>query len=311
MATTRRQVLAAAASAPLALAGSAVPASAHVKPEERKSSPNAPFKLAVAAYSYRDFLPERRNPNPKMTLFDFIEVCAGLGTDGVELTEYYFERPITRDQVLRLKRHAHLWGQSITGTPIGNSFTAPAGDERDKQIAAYKDWLDLSADLGSPAVRTFAGGAPKGVSESDARKNVIETLNLVAEHAAKRGVFIAMENHGGVVAKPEGLLEIVKAVDSPWVGINLDTGNFRTDDPYRDLALCAPYAVTVQYKVEMFPAGGGAQPADFARILKILRAANYRGFVTLEYEAKEDPMVAVPRHVKEMRRAMLAEVQGA
>lgn len=277
------------------------PAAATVDPAERRTSAHAPFKLAVAAYSYRQYL---QGAKKNMTLFDFIRTCAELGTDGVELTEYYFEKPITPEYVMRLKRAAHLWGQSITGTPIGNSFTLPAGPERDRQIENYVKWLDLSADLGSPAIRTFAGTAPKGVSEPDARKNVVECLNIVAEHAAKRGVFIGMENHGGVVATPEGLLEIVQAVKSPWVGINLDTGNFRTEDPYADLARCAPYAVTVQYKVEMFPKGQGAQPADFARLLKLLRTAGYRGFVTLEYEAKEDPMVAVPRHVAEMRRLM-------
>jgi sugar phosphate isomerase/epimerase len=95
-------------------------------------------------------------------------------------------------------------------------------------------------------------------------------------------------------------------VKSPWLGVNLDTGNFRTEDPYADLARCAPYAVSVQYKVSMSPRGKGKQPADFARVLGILRAANYRGFVTLEYEEAEDPVAAVPRHVREMRRVMTA-----
>lgn len=298
MSLTRRQLLATAAgaAAPLAL-----PAAAAIDPRSRKATPGAPFKLAVAAYSYRQFL---QGAGKSMSLFDFIQRCAEMGTDGVELTEYYFEKPITHEYLMALKRTAHLWGQTITGTPIGNTFTHPAGPERDRQVEIYKRWIDVSADLGSPAIRTFAGTAPKGVSEKDARRNVVETLAIVAEHAAKRGIFIAVENHGGVVATADGLLEIVKATDSPWVGINLDTGNFRTEDPYGDLARCAPYAVTVQYKVEMFPKGAPAQPADFPRIVKILREAGYRGFVTLEYEAKEDPNVAIPRHVAEMRRVL-------
>jgi sugar phosphate isomerase/epimerase len=300
----RRMLLAAAGAAPLgtlALAGTARPAAAHVDPNERKSPSRAPFRLGVAAYSYRKYL---QGAAKNMTLFDFIRACAEMGTDGVELTEYYFEKPVTPEYVMRLKRTAHLWGQTITGTPIGNTFTHPAGPERDRQIEVYKKWLDVSADLGSPAVRTFAGTAPKGVSESDARRNVVECLNIVCEHAAKRGVFVALENHGGVVATADGLLEIVKAVQSPWLGINLDSGNFHTEDPYGDLARCAPYAVSVQYKVEMRPKGKPVEPADFPRLLRILREANYRGFVTLEYEAKEEPNVAVPRYVAEMRKAM-------
>ena len=297
---SRRQLLTSAgalAASPL----TAFPAAAAMDPAARRTTEGAPFKLAVAAYSYRQFL---QGAQKNMTLFDFIERCAQMGTDGVELTEYYFEKPVTPEYVMGLKRHAHLWGQTITGTPIGNSFTAPAGPERDRQVATYKAWLDISADLGSPAVRTFAGSAPRGVSESDARRNVIETLEIVAEHAARRGVFIAVENHGGVVATADALLEIVKATKSPWVGINLDSGNFRTEDPYGDLVKCAPYAVSVQYKVEMFPKGGPAEPADFPRLVRTLRETGYRGFVTLEYEAKEDPMVAVPRYVADMRRVI-------
>jgi len=274
-----------------------------VDPAERRSTPGAPFKLGIAAYSYRQFL---QGANKSMTLFDFIQKCAELGTDGVELTEYYFEKPLTHEYLMKLKRTAHLWGQDITGTPIGNVFTHPAGPDRDKQVETYKKWVDVSADLGSPAIRTFAGNAPKGVAESDARRNVIETLEIVCDYAARLGVFVALENHGGVVATADGLLEIVKGVKSPWLGINLDSGNFRTEDPYGDLARCAPYAVTVQYKVEMFPKGRPAEPADFPRLLKILKETGYRGYVVLEYEAKEDPLVAIPRIVREMRKAMAA-----
>jgi sugar phosphate isomerase/epimerase len=86
--------------------------------------------------------------------------------------------------------------------------------------------------------------------------------------------------------------------------VNLDTGNFRTVDPYGDLARCAPYAVTVQFKVDMFPKGQPKEDADLPRIVKILRAAGYRGFITLEYEASEDPTTAVPRHVAAMKQAL-------
>jgi sugar phosphate isomerase/epimerase len=301
--TDRRRFLSGAA-APLGaalLGGAAAPAAAHVDPAERKTTPGAPFKLAVAAYSYRQFL---QGPQKNMTLFDFIRKCAELGTDGVELTEYYFEKPVTQEYLLRLKRAAHLWGQSITGTPIGNVFTHPAGPARDQQVETYKKWVDVSALLGSPAIRTFAGSTPRGVAESEARRNVVETLEVVCDYAGSKGVFVGLENHGGVVATADGLLEIVKAVRSPWLGVNLDSGNFHTEDPYADLARCAPYAITVQYKVEMSRKGEPAQPADFPRIVKILREADYRGFITLEYEAKEDPMVAIPRHVAEMRKVM-------
>ncbi|MFN3650708.1 MAG: sugar phosphate isomerase/epimerase family protein [Armatimonadota bacterium] len=297
----RRQFLTTAALPLGAALGAAVPAAAHIDPASRRYTPGAPYRLGVAAYSYRQFL---QGAQKNMTLFDFIRRAAELGTDGVELTEYYFEKPVIDDYLLRLKHTAHLWGQTITGTPIGNTFTHPAGPERDKQVEIYKKWVDVSAVLGSPAIRTFAGSAPQGTSEAQARRHVVETLEEVCEYAGRKGVFVALENHGGVVAEADGLLEIVKAVESPWLGINLDSGNFRTEDPYGDLAKCAPYAVSVQYKVDMHPKGKPAEKADFPRIVKILKDAGYRGFITLEYEGREDPLVAIPRHLAEMRAAM-------
>ena len=101
------------------------------------------------------------------------------------------------------------------------------------------------------------------------------------------------------------MLEILKAVKSPWLGVNLDTGNFQTDDPYADLARCAPYAVNVQVKVEMHRRGRSqSEPADLARVVKILRDANYQGYLALEYEAADDPWRAVPRWLKELKELL-------
>jgi sugar phosphate isomerase/epimerase len=285
-----------------ALIGAGTPAAA-IEPIARPSASGVPFRLALAAYSFRQRLNLRNTSPDRWTLLDFIEKSAGWGTDGVELTEYYFEKPVTSAYVMRLKHRALLLGQTITGTPIGNTFTHPPGERREQELRRVRDWIDVSADLGSPCIRVFAGNAPRGMPEAEARRHVVECLEIAGEHAARRGVFLAVENHGGVVATAEGLLEIIKAVQCLWVAVNLDSGNFRTADPYRDLAKIAPYAVSAQYKTEIAPSGR-KQPADPARVVKLLRDANYRGFVTLEYEAAEDAMTAVPRHLGELQRVL-------
>jgi sugar phosphate isomerase/epimerase len=129
-------------------------------------------------------------------------------------------------------------------------------------------------------------------------------LEECGEYAGRKGVFLGLENHGGIVADPKDLLDIVKSVKSPWVGINLDTGNFHTDDPYADIASCAPYAVNVQVKSEIQKRGQKKELADLARLVKILRDANYQGFVALEYEAAEDPWQAVPPLLKRLGQLM-------
>lgn len=275
-----------------------------VEPPVRKPAPGAHFKLALAAYSFRQFLDVKLKSETRWTYFDFIEKAAEYGVDGVELTEYYFEKPITPEYISKLKHRLHICGQTLTGTPMGNVFTHPAGEARDKEIKKLKDWIDISGDLGSPAVRIFAGNTPKGMSEEQARKNVVESIESCCEHATKRGVFMALENHGGVVATADGILEIVKAVKCPWLGVNLDSGNFHTEDPWADLARIAPYAVTVQHKIDIKAKDKPVEAMDHARFVKLLHDANYRGFVALEYEAKEDPLVSVPKILADLRKVL-------
>ncbi|HSD67185.1 MAG TPA: sugar phosphate isomerase/epimerase family protein [Vicinamibacteria bacterium] len=296
MTTSRREVLKAIPVAAALAAAGAVPAGA-IAPVTRSGKPR--LRLGLAAYSLRDHLTGKLSPS--MTLDDFIEKAVAWEVDAVELTSYYFPPDFTPAYVAGLKRHCHLAGIDVSTTPIRNTFTHPPGPEREKEIAHVKRWLDVAADLGSPAIRIFAGDGQKGQPEAEARRNCVECIEACADHAARRGVFLALENHHGVVAGPDGLLEIVKAVRSDWFGVNLDTGNFQSADPYADLARCAPYAVTVQVKVEIQPKGGPKQEADLGRLVRMLKDAGYRGYVTLEYEAAEAPLTAVPRYLERLR----------
>ena len=259
------------------------------------------LKLGLAAYSMRKYLDLK---SPTMTLEEFIEKAAEWGVDGVELTEYYFKKPITPEYIIRIKRACIKAGLPVTGSPVGNTFTVPAGDVRDKNLALVKNWIDVSADLGSPAIRIFAGNAPKGTDETEARKWAIECIETVLPHAEKRGVCLAIENHGGIVATADGILAITDAIKSDWFGINLDTGNFHSADIYAELERCAPRAVTCQVKVEISQAGK-REDADYARIVAIMKKANYHGFLTLEYESAEEPTTAIPKHLDLLRKAMM------
>jgi len=296
MTTSRRELLKAIPAATLLAASSAVPAGA-IPPFARAGKPR--LRLGLAGYSMRDHLTGKLQP--AMDIHGFIEKAAQWEVDAVELTSYYFPPDFTPAYVAGLKRHCHLLGIDVSATPIRNTFTHSAGPEREKEIAHVKRWLDVARDLGSPAIRIFAGDAAKGQPEPEARRHCVEAIEACADHAATRGVFLALENHGGVVAEPDGLLEIVRAVESEWFGVNLDTGNFHGEDPYADLARCLPYAVTVQVKVEMQAKGGPKQEADFGRLVRMVKESGYRGYVTLEYEAAEAPLTAIPRLLDRLR----------
>lgn len=296
---SRRELLQAGAA--LAAGGlmlGAAPAASPIDPIKRNGA--SKMKLSCAAYSFRDQLTGKKEP--AWTLDNFIEFCAKNGLEGTELTGYYFPKEITPEYLAHVKHKTFLLGLDVSGTAIANDFCLPPGEKRDVQIAHVKQWIDYSEAFGAPCIRIFSGNTPKGHTEEEARRWCIEGIEECCQYAAKKGVFLALENHGGLSATAEGLLAIVREVRSPWFGVNLDTGNFNSADPYAELAQVAPYAVTVQVKTEIKPKGSEKQPADLARLVKILRDANYRGYVVLEYEAAEDANTAVPRHLAELRK---------
>jgi sugar phosphate isomerase/epimerase len=292
------------AGAALATATALPSGSFAIEPIQRAGKPR--LRLSLAAYSFRQYFKGAARPEKKLApaekqidLFQFIDYCADHGCQGTELTSYYFPENLTNDFLLKIKRHAFVRGIELSGTAVGNTFTGGEGEKRKSEIAYTKKWIDYAALMGIPHIRVFAGNL-EGQSAEVAQKNCIRALEECCEYAGSKGVFLGLENHGGIVAEPGPLLQILKAVQSPWLGINLDTGNFHTADPYTDLAKCAPYAVNVQIKTEIRPNNGKAQNADLKRIIQILREANYQGYVVLEYEAAEDPFTAVPRALSEL-----------
>jgi sugar phosphate isomerase/epimerase len=334
--TNRRDFLRAA----LAVGAAATPS--FVRPASGAEKIERPFgprmKLSLAAYSLRKddtTFPKGLRTAPTaedlagdaMTLETFIDYCAELGLDGAELTGYYFpkhvqETPIFRpptnltedpaarqaridaatDGLNALKNRAFKLGLDVSGTAIGNDFCMPEGPLWAAEVERCKDWIDRATILGAPVIRIFAGKVPDGDTEENALARCVAAIDECLGYAARRGVFLALENHGGVTATPEQMLGIVAAVKpSPWFGVNFDSANFRTDDPYRDLEMIAPYAVNAQIKVSVHP-NGKKERADFARIVDILKRANYRGHVAFEHEEPEDPKAAIPGYIEELRK---------
>jgi sugar phosphate isomerase/epimerase len=236
-----------------------------------------------------------------MDLFDFVNLAADMALDAVELTSYYFPADVDDEYLHRLKQHAFVLGLDVSGTSVGNDFCVPPGPERDRQMTLVRTWVDHAAELDAPVIRIFAGRVAKGDSEAAAVARAIEGIQAALPYAAAKGVSLALENHGGITATVAQMLALVKTVDAPNFGVNLDTGNFRTPDPYADIAQLAPYAINVQVKTELSREGKPKEEADLARVVAILRETRYSGYVVLEYEAAEDPTTAVPRHIKTLR----------
>ncbi len=284
----------------LAAAATAFPTvTSAIQPVQRNLP--ALFKFSMAAYSYRDLM---TGDAPQLTLEDFVRDCARFGLQGTELTSYYFPKGFTADYVNQLKQLTFQLGLDVSGTAVGNDFCQPLGEVRQREIAGVKEWVDHAAALGAPVIRIFSGSAQGDPAE--AHRLAVEAIEECCDYAGTKGVYLALENHGGLTETASGILSLVHDVKSPWFGVNLDTGNFHSSDPYAELVQLAPYALNVQIKVMVSSEGGEKQPSRFDVLAKMLRDVGYRGYVVLEYEEPEDPRTACPRYIDQMREAFVA-----
>jgi sugar phosphate isomerase/epimerase len=235
-----------------------------------------------------------------MTYDGFIDLAATMPFDAVELTEYYF--PETSPRYLAgLKGRCTRLGLDVSGTAIRTDFCLTDGTRHKQQIDHCKRWIEHTSRLGGKTVRIFGGTVAKDDKEDRARRQCIDAIQECCDHAGQFGIFLALENHGGITGTSEQMLALVRSIKSDWFGVNLDTGNFRTKDPYADLERLAPYAIVVQLKTEISREGRKPEEADLKRKITMLRNINYRGYVVLEYEAAEDAKVAVPRYARQLR----------
>ena len=257
---------------------------------------SARLRTAICAYSFRDALKKK-----SMTYDDLVRLAVELDVDGLDLTVYWF--PNTSDDfLLPLRRLAYKNGVEIYSISIRSDMCRPTEELRDRESAWLERWVEVAAKLGAGHIRVFGGDVPKGSTEDQAAEWVVGILKRAADYAGRKGVILGLENHGGITSKAERVVQIVKAVNSPWVGINLDTGNFRSDT-YAQIEACVPYAVNVQFKTEISE-NGKKLPSDWNRILSLLAKGGYKGYLALEYEADEAAEVAVPRLTKQLNEAV-------
>ena len=249
-----------------------------------------------------------------------IEHAAKTGFDGVEILHRQMENE-TPAYVNKLKRLAFTHGLSLPMLSIHQDFVHPSPEERKKAIDHTKHCIDLAVQLGIPSIRLNSGRWKTiksfddlmkvkgqepplpGYKEDDAIKWCIDSIGECLVAAEKAGVVLALENHWGLTTRVDGLLKIFKAhSQSPWMGLNMDTGNF-AGDPYPQIEQLAPYATIVQAKTYY---GGGewyTLDLDYQKIAAILRRVNFKGFVSLEMEGKESPETAVVKSFEVLRSA--------
>ena len=285
--------------------------SSPIKPPSPKNT--RPNRIGVSSYSFWGFRREELRP-----LTTCLDHAAKFGFDGLEI----LQRQLTSTdnaELQKIKRHAFLLGLDLMGYSTHQGFLSPDKEKRQKNIDHTIDCLEQAYQLGIPTMRVNSGtwgtskdfdelmanrGVEKpieGYTEKDAYNWVIDAYEKLAPEAAKRGVVMGLENHWGLGCTPEGVKKVVDAVDSPWLQVTLDTGNF-LEDPYDRLKQLAPQTVLMQAKTYIGKGVWYTLDLDYARIAKIMKDANFTGYISLEFEGKADPLTAIPESLKLLRK---------
>ena len=311
----RRSFLAASTAA-VATSALGIAAPAAASPARRGRT-----KLAVATYSYWHF------KTAKVPVETVMDRAAELGAEGVDILHRQMDigerAPLDaagRAYLRRLKRHAFSRGLSICCVSTHQSFVKPDPSELAAEVEHTRKCIDLAYELGCPSIRINTGRwgttrsfdalmANRGIepvlpgrTEDEGFKWCIDGITRCLARAEECGVVLGLENHWGLARTSAGLLRILDAIRSPWLGALMDTGNF-LEDPYPQLEAMAPRTVYVQAKTYH---GGGewyTLDLDYPRIAGILARAGYTGWVGLEMEGKEDPATAVPKSLATLRAA--------
>lgn len=304
--------MAAAAAAATNAAWNAGSSAASIPPGGRTTNP-----IGISTYSLWRFKNDEFKDVTKC-----IDFAADAGFDGVEILLYQISQTelLSNSALQAIKRRSLVHGLPLYGMSTHQGFVSPDPEIRRMNIELTCGQMELCYKLGIPTMRVNTGrwGTSKdfdtlmanrgiepplpGYTEEDGYPWVIDALERCLPTAEKCGVTLGLENHWGLGLTPEGVLRIVDAINSPYLQVTLDTGNF-LEDPYTKLQKLADKTVLLQAKTYY---GGGewyTLELDYQKIAKILRDANYRGWISLEFEGKENYKTAIPESLELLRNA--------
>ncbi len=268
------------------------------------SRPARQLKTSLNAFSFNDLLLKGT-----MSLDDLLEFCSSVGFDGVDITGYYFKgypAVPSDDEIYRVKRKAFGLGLAISGTGVRNDFTWSDPAQRKTNVDLVLKWIEVAAKLDAPVLRVFAG--TQKVSTEKRREItdlMVRDLTTCVEYAKRLGVIIGLQNHNDFFLTADEVIAVISSIKSPWLGLIVDTGSFRTHDPYDEIAKAAPYAVNWQVKETLFVNGTEVE-ADVQKIVGIIKSSSYSGYLPIETLGAGDPKTKVTALLARLNQALNA-----
>ena len=267
-------------------------------PAENKPS----LKLSLNAYSFNKELLDG-----SMTIDDMLEFCAEKGLMAADITGYYFPGypEVPSDEFLyKVKNKAFRLGLEISGTGVRNDFTHADAEKRLESVRLVKDWIDVAEKLGAQTIRIFSGTQkPEAYTREQILEWMLKDLRACIDYGKAHGVVVAIQNHDDFIKTAADTIEIMEAIKSDWFGLMLDIGSYRTADPYDEIAQTIKYAVTWQVKEKVFMRGKEVD-VDPAKLVSLIKASEYRGYLPLETLGEGDAKTKISALIDKFTKAL-------
>jgi len=243
------------------------------------------------AYSYGSYLAKGT-----MTMEQFIVKGVELGVLGVDITTYWLKS--TEPAYLAgLRSFAYRQGMPFSGLAIGADLCQSEPAKRVEVVETVRKWVDATELAGASHLRVFGDKLPVGATEEQGVQWVVETMKPACEYAASKGVILGLETHSGLTIKAANVVAILRGIDSPYAGCNLDISNFH-ENPYEQIQTCLPYATHAHIR-DFY--GEPRKPLDLDRIWQMFAQSGYKGYMSVEYEGEEDAMSGVPKLINKIK----------
>ena len=319
MKNNRRDFIKKSALAATGLAGFSTAMAKNLPENEFAKVPGLGFsrlnRIGVSSYSFWQF----NGPKENTPIEKCIEDAARMGFDGIELL---LVQMISEENsyLQKLKRQAFHAGLDLMGFSTHQGFIYPDEKLRKENVEKTIHQIELAYALGIPTMRLNTGRwrtiksfdelmankgkepILEGYTEDDGYKWVIDSIEKCIPKAKECGVVLGLENHWGLGRTAEGVLRIVNEINSPWLQITADTGNF-LEDQYNQLEMLAPKTFLIQAKTYF---GGGkwyTLDIDYNRVAEIFKKVNYQGYISIEFEGNDDPQKAIPQSLELIKKA--------
>lgn len=266
-----------------------------------------PFKLSLAEWSLHRRIQKKDGEQP-LDHLDFAKTARSFGIEGVEyVNQMFFDKATDKAYLGEMKTRAE--GEGVKSLLIMCDREGNLGDPDDTKrkltVENHLKWLDAAAFLGCHSIRVNAASNPKLTWDEQA-KFAADGLHALCEEGEKRGLFVVVENHGGLSSHGKWLTQVMKQANHPRVGILPDFGNFYTDrekselyNPYQGVREFMPWVKqAMSAKAYDWDTGAGKFytedrregreiTLDFERLIKIVTTAGYSGYIGIEYEGNK------------------------